>query len=166
VVASAAYAADAWSDVFVATAGATAALLGLVFVAVSINIERILTVTGLPDRALETLMLFAAPLLLSLAGLFPGLTREAVGGLQLFLAVAFCTAIVTFALRARSHQTDARKSPGHLLVVGLVVVPLLVGGATVLAGAGGGFYWLGAGLLLAVMAGIVNAWVLLVEILR
>ena len=37
-----AYDPSEWSELFVATAGASAALAGLVFVAVSINIERII----------------------------------------------------------------------------------------------------------------------------
>jgi hypothetical protein len=48
----AAYSASEWGDLFVATAGASAALAGLVFVAVSINIERILEFNDLPERAL------------------------------------------------------------------------------------------------------------------
>jgi hypothetical protein len=45
----------------VAGAGASAALTGLVFVAVSINVDRIMRLQGLPERALATVL----PLLLS-----------------------------------------------------------------------------------------------------
>ena len=47
----AAYDVQEWTDLFVATTGAAAALAGLVFVAVSINIERILKFEGLAERA-------------------------------------------------------------------------------------------------------------------
>jgi modulator of FtsH protease len=45
-----------WSDFFVAEVGAAAALSGLVVVAISINLKRILTVPVLPGRAAETLL--------------------------------------------------------------------------------------------------------------
>jgi hypothetical protein len=46
-----AYDIHAWVEFGVAVAGAAAVLTGLVFVAVSINLERVLAVPGVPDRA-------------------------------------------------------------------------------------------------------------------
>ena len=56
-----------WKDLFVASAGASAALA---FVAVSINIDRILKFRGLPERALETALLLSV-VLVSIIGLNP-----------------------------------------------------------------------------------------------
>ncbi len=43
-----------WHDIFIATAGASAALTGLIFVEVSINLSRILAIPTLPGRAVKT----------------------------------------------------------------------------------------------------------------
>jgi hypothetical protein len=53
----------AWEGFAVALAGAAAVLAGLVFVAVSINIDRILPVRGLPGRAGESVILFVTALI-------------------------------------------------------------------------------------------------------
>ena len=74
-----AYDTAAWSDLFVATAGASAALAGLVFVAVSINLERILEFAGLPERALQTLLLLLGVVVVSIIGLIPGQSDTALG---------------------------------------------------------------------------------------
>jgi hypothetical protein len=55
-----AYDASQWTDFFVAGAGASAALAGLVFGAVSINVDRILDLRGLPEQALATVMCWAS----------------------------------------------------------------------------------------------------------
>jgi modulator of FtsH protease len=48
----------------------------------------------------------------------------------------------------------------------LALVPLILAGLTLLVEAGGGLYWLVAGVVFAIVAAVANAWVLLVEILR
>jgi hypothetical protein len=43
---------------------------------------------------------------------------------------------------------------------------VIVAGVSEVAGAGGGLYWLVPATVLAILAGLVNTWVLLVEIMR
>ena len=45
-------------------------------------------------------------------------------------------------------------------------VPYLVGAVLLLAGTDSGMYWVFAGMIGAIIAAVMNAWVLLVEILR
>jgi hypothetical protein len=53
------------------------------------------------------------------------------------------------------------------IVVSLAAsVPVIVAGLSLLAEWGGGLYWLAAAFALALAAGIANAWVLLVEVVR
>lgn len=68
-----------WSDLFVACAGASAALAGLVVVAVSINVDQILKFEGLPQRALSTLLLLLVVVVVSILGLAPGQSSTALG---------------------------------------------------------------------------------------
>jgi hypothetical protein len=45
-------------------------------------------------------------------------------------------------------------------------LPFVLGGASLIAETGGGLYWTSAGVIFAIVGGVANAWVLLVEILR
>jgi hypothetical protein len=45
-------------------------------------------------------------------------------------------------------------------------LPFLVAGASLIPGAGGGLYWLVPGIVFALLEAVLDAWVLLVEILR
>ena len=162
-----AYDPSEWSELFVAAAGASAALAGLVFVAVSINLDRILQLPGLPDRALQTVLILVSVVVVSLLGLFPGQDRTALG-IEL-TAVAIFFTLFTGILGKRSRPPSGAPVgwvAGRVVLAGVATLPFLIGGISVLSGSGGGLYWTGAGILLAIMAGVSNAWVLLVEILR
>ncbi|HEY6636935.1 MAG TPA: hypothetical protein VIZ61_04550 [Solirubrobacterales bacterium] len=107
-----AYDPSEWTDLFVASAGASAALAGLVFVAVPINIDRILRFPGLPERALETVLL----------------------GLAVVI-----TALSTKSLPEGSESTSVLL--GRLILRTSATLPFVVGGASVIAETGGGLYW-------------------------
>jgi modulator of FtsH protease len=156
-----------WKDLFVASAGASAALAGLVFVAVSINIDRILKFDGLPERALETVLLLLSVVLVSIIGLIPGQSHVALGAELLGVALIFGAVIAVLLNRSlppRSSPQSWRLSRQVAAAAG--TVPLVIGGASILAQSGGGLYWTVGGIIFAITGAVGNAWVLMVEILR
>lgn len=161
-----AYDPSQWSDLFVATAGASAALAGLLFVAVSVNVDRILAIRGLPERGLETIVLLVGVLLVSIVALVPGQGHVALGLELLVLGLA----LGAFVGRLPTVSEAATVPPGWIVarwaMRALAVVPLVLGGLTVLVEAGGGLYWIVAAIVFAIAAAVANAWVLLIEILR
>jgi hypothetical protein len=165
---STAYDPTEWHDLFVAMAGASAALLGLLFVAISINIERILRYEGLPERGLETLVLLLSVLVVSVAGLVPGQSHVALG-LELALIALVLTAVIRRLLPRITEPPGA--TPPPLRLAGLAVrfsgpALLAIGALAVLFAVAGGLYWIAAGIVFATIGAVANAWVLLVEILR
>jgi hypothetical protein len=55
---------------------------------------------------------------------------------------------------------------GRIVMAQVAVLPLLVAGVSLLLRAGGGLYWLVPGVLLCLVVAVLDAWVLLIEILR
>ncbi len=168
VILPAAYAADRWADFGVGVAGASAALAGLVFVAVSINLSEILKYRNLPGRAGLTLILFITPLVVGILLLVPGQPGAALG--WELLAVGVVLGGSQLVINQRSGRSDQETSWTWLISrLAPTIIScgcLVLAGATLLAQAGGGLYWLVPSVLGAIAFGLVNAWVLLVEILR
>jgi hypothetical protein len=164
---SAAYDAAEWSDLFVATAGAAAAFAGLLFVAVSINVERILSFRGLPERALEALLVLVGALIASVLCLAP-VEADTLGWLLLVAGVILLGAVVRLervSLPAR-HDRSARAAAGQVALAAMGTAPYVVGAIGLVAEAGGGLFWVLAGIIGAFVSAAANAWVLLIEILR
>lgn len=161
-----AYDPSEWSDLFVASAGASAALAGLVFVAVSINVERILQFAGLPERALETILLLLTVLLVSIFGLIPGQSSTALGLELLGLGLVVGAGTARLPVQTGSPQDGPAQALVRWTIRALAMVPVLVGGVSLVAESGGGLYWVVAGIVFAIAGAVASAWVLLVEILR
>jgi hypothetical protein len=164
----ASYDASPWHEFGVAAAGSAAALAGLVFVAVSINLDRILAYPWLPDRVGETVVLLVAVLVESLLVLAPGQSRVALGAEVLVIGAATWAAVTAAHVRLRRHRGPTVAAQRRVRVVAgqLASLPALIAGVSLLVHAGGGLYWLFAGVALSVLAAVFNAWVLLIEIAR
>jgi hypothetical protein len=163
-----AYSAAEWESLFLAEAGASAALAGLLFVALSINLDRILKGAGLPGRAGEAIMLLLAVLVVSTWALVPGQSSTVLGAELLGSGVAVWLIVVGIHVQAvRGHVAPSRSLLVRRIVLAqAAILPLLIGGVSLLLRAGGGLYWLVPGILLCLLVAVLDAWVLLVEILR
>jgi hypothetical protein len=157
-----------WANFFVAEVGASAALTGLVTVAISINLTRILAFEHLPGRAAESLFSLTAVFSLCAVALFPGIAPGALGG----VAVALAALSLYFGVRVQmaTRRMEGGPSFGRQAVglIGRIAsnAPIGVGGVLLWLHAPAGATWLAAGIVIALAVAVMNAWVLLVEIVR
>jgi hypothetical protein len=158
-----------WADFLVASAGATGALAGLVFVALSINLAKILMLPGVAERAGETIILLASGLVGSLAALIPHETKAQLGIWLVLLWLPTWLVPTLLQIRDFAHRRYYRAYQAVLRFVLFQAATLPLG----LAGlslngmlGGGGLHWFALSLIVSLMVALYNAWVLLVEIIR
>ena len=152
----------------VVVVGAAAVLSGLMFVGVSINLERVLqgpdVITARAAETLGTLVLaIVTGSLALLPQALPWLGVEVVA-LTLLLLVATTRSQV---LHLRNHRDTPRS---WLLTRSISTlsccIPSLVGGVVLLLSNPNGVYGIAIAALLAISGCVYNAWVLLIEIAR
>jgi hypothetical protein len=157
-----------WSSFFAAEIGAAAALTGLIIVAISINLSRILADPLLPGRAAETLIQPAGVLVASTFALVPGQPASLLG-LELILTGAVMwlapLAIQIAAVRRVRGYPHSRLWV-RVALAQLSSLPFVAAGAMLAWGADGALYWTVPGIVVALVGALINTWVLLVEILR
>jgi hypothetical protein len=173
-----------WENFAVITGSAAGALTGLLFVAVSLNRDRIAGHAGLRAEAGQTLVLFIVALLLTVLLVIPGMSAKVLG--IVLVGVAIVSGLI-LSLIARDQPKRSRDEPRgqpkaaggerrklselsaedqlyRLLDVAspnlISMLCILIAGCLQLAG-GDGLYWLAAAVLLALGGGVVNAWLFL-----
>jgi modulator of FtsH protease len=173
-----------WENFAVIAGSAAGALTGLLFVAVSLNRDRIVGHPGLRAEAGQTLVLFIVALLLSVLLVIPGMSAKVLG--IVLVVVAGAAGLILSLIkrdqprRDRSQPVDRPQSRNEVRSIFAampaedqlyrlldVVSPnlfstlcILIAGCLQLAG-GDGLYWLAAAVLLALGGGVVNAWLFL-----
>ena len=100
--------ADAWTNFFVAMAGATAALSGLLIVAMSVNIRQLLASPSLPARAGAAISAVAGALVASCLMLVPAQPRWAFG-----IEVLAIAAVLWLIWRAVPAEVRADPQPNR-----------------------------------------------------
>ena len=154
-----------WSDFFVASAGASAALAGLIIVAVSVSVSKMITIPGMTSRAGTSIALLVLVAIVSLAALIPRQPTP-LFGLEVVLFAIVC---VVFSIDSLVKLMRANSFGAALGKATPLVVPSLlfaVGGIVVGTGGEWGLGLIAAGVLLSFAAAVLDAWVVLVEIRR
>jgi modulator of FtsH protease len=157
-----------WEAFYSAQLGAAAALGGLVFVGLSLNLAKILTNPVLPNRALLALLVLLAILIVSSFALMPGQSHRALGAEIVAvgsLVIVTGTWIELHGLRNLELQSR-RTFIATFVLFELGVLPFVIGGALILLGLPAGLYWVAAGVIVSFVKAVLDAWVLLVEINR
>jgi hypothetical protein len=159
---SEAYDVSAWHEFATALAGASAALTGLVLVAMSIRLREVLAEPIHRLRAESAFVSLLAVLGLALVALFAGISRQAYG------AVVVAVALVRLVHIARDARVFVGEpgSEGWLMLAAHVVssVAELWGGIGLLTRSGGGMYVLAAGLLIHGGIALRVVWFIFVSI--
>lgn len=160
-----AYDVAAWTGFSSTVADVAAALAGLLFVGLSLNLKEVLAYSALPARAAATVGLLIAILLTGIFLATPGQAHHVVaveiGAVGLVMAIGAASA----ALRQRGGQRSSR-ALYSLLLLGIPAVLLIVGAVSLWLQRGGGLYWITAAVVTGFVSTAINAWVLLVEIKR
>ncbi len=150
-----------WHDFAVMSGGASGALTGLLFVAVSLNASRIAGHHGLRASAAQTLVLFLAPLVMAAVLLVPGQAGWVLGAELITAGLGASLSLLAIGQRKRALSDDDKRlvSIFDRRDTNVVVMLLFVASGVALAsGADTGLYLLLPASLVAFVSGVLNAW--------
>jgi len=165
---TAAYDPTLWSTYLAAQLSAAAALTGLIFVAVSINLGKIVISRALVARCAKALGALMGVLAAASFALVPEQSRMSLGT-ELALSGLAVWAVVTWTHHIASHRNPYVSWVNRFVqttLTQLASIPMVIAGISLALGRGGGLFWLVGGTLGSFVVALLDAWVLLIEIQR
>jgi hypothetical protein len=162
---------EKWSTFATVAGGAAAALTGLLFVAVSIRIGVIAKSQELRNRAAQTLALFVTALLATILLSIPDQSDRVLGAELAALAVIAGVGHLMLDRRARADSSERDEGVHTVATILDAVAPnavtsllLLVAGVLLLSGLHAGLDVMVLPVLVALLGGVLSAWLLLTKI--
>jgi hypothetical protein len=158
---------EAWGDFFIAQVGASAALAGLIFVAVSLNLTKVLALSHLPTRAFQALMVLMEILVISSLALVPQ-PLPWFGGETILISLPIWITVIVFDMRTLriAGKEYRRRSIQRMAISQAAALLFFIGAVATLAFGLAGVYWLAPAIICSYLIALLDAWVLLVEINR
>jgi hypothetical protein len=155
-----------WDTFAVVVGGSAGALVGLLFVAISIHANRIAESADLRGRAAQTLVIFASLLLIALLLAIPEQSQRVLGVEFVVLAVLVAVGLILLdrlARRADSPRAVAgtvkNVNPSTLTALGIAIA-----GGLMVAGVEWADFVLVPVICAAMVGGLASAWLLLTKL--
>jgi hypothetical protein len=155
-----------WDTFAVVLGGSAGALVGLLFVALSIHANRLATSADLRGRAAQTMVIFAALLLTALLLAIPG-QPDAVLGAEL-ITLALVIAVFLVFLDRLAGSTDSRETVAHMLdkvnPSAITATGVALTGVLLACGIRWAHFVLVPTAFIAMLGGLASAWLLLTRL--
>ena len=154
-----AYRPDDWHDFYVALAGVSGALLGLIFVAVSLHLETVSRHPVLRNRVRLNLFGLSLILVIAMACLIP---RQGARALAVEMAVIWL-ADLTFGIFSQWRLSKALGGLSSAMIFRTSILTTVaalgvISAVTLWLGVGGGLLWNAAAAVITVVVVIANTW--------
>jgi hypothetical protein len=155
-----------WQSHLSMQASAAATLMGLVFVAASINLSMIVSTPSLPGRVLESVLQFVQVLFTSMLITVPRQSSAALAGEVLTVAfLSWTIQVIAFAQYRRARLGNPGWWLGLRVVLAhLAIIPFFIFGARLLLHKDNALYWAVPGFIFSFVAGLMNSWILLIRV--
>ena len=157
-----------WVNFFTAIVGAVATLTGLIFVGVSISLNKILQLPQLPNRAIGALVILMNVLICAVICIVPSQSALVLGLELLSLCIAAWIITFTLDIKMLKLAEPALKTNYwiNLALNQLTLIPGFISGVLLIGSGFKALYWLVPFIVFSIIKAVIDAWVLLIEVHR